>query len=116
MVDVDPTARPLPNADRGIVEERRVRDYLLNEGHAAGGPKARFFIACGFTSEAWVVLQRSLVMHGRGNFVSKSVETTWGTRYTGTCNCPTPDGRDPSIRTVWQMEGDIPRLLTAIPM
>jgi hypothetical protein len=30
----------LRNADRAIIEERKVRDYLLNPWHARGGHKA----------------------------------------------------------------------------
>jgi hypothetical protein len=106
----------LPNAARAIVEERRIRDYLLNPEHATGGPKARFFIARGCASNAWALLQASLTIQGRANRITRSVETAWGTRHTVECNCPTPDGRNPCIRTVWQMEDDAPRLLTAIPL
>ncbi len=56
------TVRQLSNADRAIVEERRIRDYLLNREHADGGPKARFFIARGFTVDAGAVLQASLII------------------------------------------------------
>jgi len=106
----------LPNSDRAIVEERRIRDYLLNPGHPNGGPKARFFTARGFAPNAWDLLQAALLIQGRVNQVTRSIATEWGTRHTVECNCPTPDGRNPCIRTVWQMEDDAPRLLTAIPL
>lgn len=61
----DGMPRRLPNAARAIVEERRIREYLLNLNHATGGPKARFFIAHGFASDAWNLLQASLTIHGR---------------------------------------------------
>jgi antitoxin ParD1/3/4 len=61
----DGMPRRLPNATRAIVEERRIREYLLNLNHATGGPKARFFIAHGFASDAWNLLQASLTIHGR---------------------------------------------------
>ncbi len=35
----------LKNADRAIIDERKVRDYLLNPLHARGGHKARMFAA-----------------------------------------------------------------------
>jgi hypothetical protein len=35
----------LPNADRAIIDERKVRDYLLNPLHARGEHKARMFAA-----------------------------------------------------------------------
>ena len=110
------TVLHLPSADRATVEERRIREYLLNLAHTDGGPKARFFIARGFTVGAWDVLQASLIIQGQTNAVTRSVDTEWGTRYTVECNCPTPDERNPCIRTVWQMEDGEPRLLTAIPL
>jgi hypothetical protein len=112
----DATARSLPNADRAIVEERRIRQYLLNLAHVAGGPKARFFIARGFALDACDRLRACLIVQGRVNTVTRTVDTEWGTRYTVECNCPTPDERNPCIRTIWQMEDDALRLLTAIPL
>jgi hypothetical protein len=32
--------RRLPNAERALVEERRVREYLLNREHESGGQPA----------------------------------------------------------------------------
>ena len=108
--------RRLPNVRNAVIEERRIREYVLNPDHPAGGPKARFFIGHGFALDAWVLLRDSLIVHARGNTVTKSVSNEWGTRYTVECSCPTPDGRNPCIRTVWQMEDGAPRLLTAIPL
>jgi hypothetical protein len=108
--------RHLPNADRAIVEKKRIREYLLNLVHPDGGSKAKFFLARGFTPGQWELMAASLVTHGRINVVTRSVETEWGRRYTIECHCPTPDQRNPCIRTVWQMEPDGPRLLTAIPL
>jgi hypothetical protein len=51
------TVRHLPSADRAIVEERLIREYLLNLAHADGGPKASFLLARGFAVGAWDVLQ-----------------------------------------------------------
>ncbi len=109
-------AQRLPNAERALVEERRVREYLLNVQHESGGPKARFFIAHGFASDTWESLRASLIIHGSENTVTRMVQTQWGKRYTIECNCPTPDGHNPCIRTVWQMDDGVPRLLTAIPL
>jgi filamentous hemagglutinin len=35
----------LRNADRAVIDEGKVRDYLLNPLHARGGHKARMFAA-----------------------------------------------------------------------
>jgi len=105
----------LPNAERAVVEPRRVRDYLLKNARPSGGPKSKFFMAYGFTATDWDLLRTSLMQHGGTNSIVRRVETAWGIRYTVACNCQTPDGRNPCIRTVWQMEYDVPCLLTAIP-
>jgi hypothetical protein len=105
----------LPNAERANVELRRIREYLLNTAHPAGAPKARFFIAHGFASHDVALLHASLVLHGQTNAVVRRVDTAWGTRCTVACHCQTPDGRNPCIRTVWQIEQGVPRLLTVLP-
>jgi len=97
------------------VEPRRLRDYLLNEAQPSGGPKSRFFMAYGFAATDWELLRTSLIQHGGANSIVRRVETPWGIRYTVACNCRTPDGRNPCIRTVWQMDRGVPRLLTAVP-
>ncbi|HXA26417.1 MAG TPA: hypothetical protein VNW90_29370 [Acetobacteraceae bacterium] len=43
------TVRHLPDADRAIVEQRRIREYVLNRVHAHGGPNSRFFIVGGLS-------------------------------------------------------------------
>ena len=108
--------RHLPNADSALVDAHRVKEYLLNLQHARGGSKAKFFIAHGFTSDAWALLQTSLRIQGRVNTVTRGIEAEWGVRHTVECDCPSPDGRNPCVRTVWQMEDGAPRLLTAIPL
>lgn len=109
------TPERLPNPEHVVVEPRCVRDYLLNSTHPSGGAKSKFFTAYGFTVDDWDLLRASLMLHGRANPVMRRVETAWGTRYTVACSCETPDGRNPCIRTVWQMDHGVPRLLTAIP-
>jgi hypothetical protein len=103
----------LPNAIGAVVEERRVREHLLDVAHVTGGPKARFFIAHGFAPDAWDLLQASLLAQGRANLVIRTAETMCGPRFTVRCNCPTPDGRNPCIRIAWQIEDHVARLLHA---
>ena len=107
----------LPFSDRAYVEEKKVTEYLLNLRHKVGGSKARFFVARGFVRTEWGELQRALLVHAQTNAPTRRVQNDYGMRYTIECNCPTPDGRDPCIRTVWEIGADErPRLLTAIPM
>jgi hypothetical protein len=51
----------LPNADRAVVEDAKVRDYLLSPTHPVGRFKSVFFIALGFSSDHWLLLGDALL-------------------------------------------------------
>jgi len=38
----------VPNHDRAVIDERKVRDYLLSPVHPIGRHKARFFYRLGY--------------------------------------------------------------------
>jgi hypothetical protein len=110
-------ASRLPNAGLCLVEEKKIRDYLLNHQHVHGASKAGFFSARGFSLSDWPLFAQALAEQGRNNRVTRTTSTAWGTRYQVDCHCPTPDGRNPCIRTVWEVSADgAPRLLTAHPL
>ena len=100
------------------MEQRKIVDYLLNLNHAQSGSKARFFIARGFAVSQWQQLHDALVAQGQNNTVTKVIATPYGIRNQVDCYCPTPDGTNPCIRSVWEIRPDdrCPRLLTAHPM
>ena len=108
----------LPAADRLVVEREKIVDYLLNPEHRFGASKARFFAQFGFRVTAWEELADALRAHGQKHDVTKARETGFGPRYEveGTLKCP--NGRQPKVRSVWQMDqGAVaPRLLTAYPL
>jgi hypothetical protein len=108
----------LPNANQTTVDRDKITDYLLNPAHRFGASKARFFTQFGFCVEAWEQLAQALREHGQTHAVTKTRQTGFGPRYEvdGRLNCP--NGRQPQVRTVWQLdEGAVaPRLLTAYPL
>ena len=108
----------LPNADLAFVQREKITEYLLNPRHRYGGSKARFFFEFGFHTDEWEVLAEALRQHGQNHEVRFVRETSWGPRYEIDGELKTPDGRQPGIRTVWQLdEGEIaPRLITAYPL
>lgn len=108
----------LPNVHCARVEESKVLEYLLNPAHPDGASKARFFLARGFAPNAWQTMRDAMIAQGRVNRVTKVTETRWGSRYQVDCHCPTPDGSNPCIRSVWEIgnDGPCPRLLTAYPL
>ena len=107
----------LPNADQAFVDREKVTEYLLSTSHPDGAGKAKFFGRFGFRIENWEILAESLRKHGVCHPVVKTVAFAYGTRYTVEGNIETPDGRNPSVRTVWIIEvGSVrPRLITAYP-
>lgn len=108
----------LPNAHIAIVDRDKITEYLLNPGHRYGASKARFFAGFGFTLEAWDVLASALREHAQRYEVSRTYETRWGPRFEINGGLNALDGRQPRIRSVWQLdEGEIaPRLITAYPL
>lgn len=108
----------LPNADLAIVEQEKIRGYLLNSQHRYGVSKAKYFAQFGFTLEWWEALGDALREHARRHEVSSERPTRFGVRYEIDGELATPDGRRPRVRTVWQLDlgGTAPRLITAHPL
>ena len=107
----------LPNADKIIIEREKIVEYLLNPEHHIGSIKANFFTKFGFCAERWEVLANALRIHGQTHAVTSIRETGYGPRYVVEGKMNTPDGRNPHVRSVWQMDkGAVaPRLITAYP-
>lgn len=107
----------LPNAEGALVEERKITEYLLSFASRQGASKARYFTRFGFSIEQWEVFAEALRIHSAQHDVVEIEETSRGIKYViiGTVN--TPDGRNPSIRSVWQIAHgtNYPRLITARP-
>jgi len=51
----------LPDADRAVVEDAKVRDYLLSPTHPVGRFKSVFFAALGFSADHWSLLRDALL-------------------------------------------------------
>jgi hypothetical protein len=108
----------LPGVSRALVEQQKIMEYLLNLAHEQGAGKARFFLARGFSLAEWPAFGEALIAQGANNQVTKMTQTEYGVRYHVDCHCPTPDGTNPCIRSVWEIapDGRCPRLLTAHPL
>ena len=107
----------LPNAEQSIVESRKITHYLLDKTSPEGADKADFFLSFGFHPERWEVFATALKAHGMAGEVSEIRETDRDIRYGVVGPLETPDGRNPRIKTVWQImrNGSIPRFITAHP-
>lgn len=111
-------AMRLPHADKAVVGREKIVDYLLNPEHRIGASKANFFIKFGFSVDKWEALAEALRVHGQTNEVKRMRETGFGPRYEVEGTLKTPDGREPIVRSVWQLDkGTVaPTLITAYPL
>jgi len=107
----------LPQYQSAIVQEQKIVAYLLSFTHRDGRGKAFFFSRFGFRAADWQEFADALKQHIKTHEVATAETTPFGIRYTIEGTLVTPDGRNPSIRTVWFIEtGDsIPRFVTAYP-
>ena len=108
----------LPNSHQARVEREKLTNYLLSNTNIRGRSKAEFFARFGFTAGNWREFAESLRSQGAAHEVVKIVETDYGPRYNVDGTIETPDGRNPQIRTVWQIDvgTEFPRLITARPL
>lgn len=108
----------LSNSDKARVDREKITEYLLYASHPDGCSKAAFFAQYGFALERWKILAESLRKQGITHPVVKTMESTYGTRYSVDGPLETPDGRNPYVRTVWIIEklSATPRLITAHPI
>jgi hypothetical protein len=106
----------LPDGVKVVVEERKVRDYLLSPTHPIGRLKAAFFGTLGFGPEDPTDLVNALEAHASGGEVMGRESTRYGTKYVveGELRGPVGSAR---VRSVWIADhsGGILRLVTAYP-
>lgn len=107
----------LPNAEQARVDRAKVVDYLLAAEHDAGQHKARFFLRFGFTSDRWEDLAEALRIQAVRNEVVGNKRTSSGVNYVVDGILNSPDGRNPTVRTVWEVRNNdpSPRLVPAYP-
>lgn len=107
---------PFPDADRAVVPEEKLREYLLNASHPVGAPKAAWFASVGYTLDNWQHLADDLhrVAQNGDEFVAK--RSPYGVKYEVVGEIGLPGHRPAAVVTVWIVEGNgPPRLVTAYP-
>lgn len=100
----------VPNAAQAVIATPKITDYLLkNPG------KAKFFLAFGFTLAQWQVLHDALLQHVIAHEYATKIPLDDGVKYVVEGTLPSPDGRNPQVRSVWMIDGgrSSPRLISA---
>lgn len=107
----------LPGAPLAVVDEAKVRDYLLSPTHPVGRHKARVFEAAGYRQATWELLHADLVALAQFIEVSETSIDQHGQRFVGTGILNGPTGEPLPIVTVWLISSAdrAPRLITAYP-
>jgi len=127
--------KQLPNKEAAVVEDKKIKEYLLNKAHPAGAGKAKFFLSKGFNLGTISWFRSMLIAHGIDNPVVKIETNPFTTKYIiegpaynyytvipheskwglmGYTYQPTKF----NLRTVWSIENgtNIPKLVTAYPI
>ena len=94
---------PFPEAERAIVTEEKVRDYLLNPSHPIGGSKAVWFASIGYSIENWQDLIDDLMLLAGSveDFVAKP--SPFGVKYEVIGKIGRPGHHPADVITVWMV-------------
>jgi len=106
----------IPGAERAVLSEPKVRDYLLSREHHVGSAKARFFEQLGFSSPNWTLLQREILRFAQEE-AQLGGTTRFGQKYVVLGTIRGPSGQLAPIMVVWIILNgeDFPRFVTAYP-
>jgi hypothetical protein len=108
----------LPNAHLAIIDDSKVRDYLLSATHPVGRAKARFFRGLGFSAGHWPWLAHALRQHAETGDASPVGMTPYGRKFAVRAMLRGPSGRSALVVSIWLLARDVarPRLITAYPL
>ena len=107
----------LPNAERLVIDGRKVREYLLSRSHPIGRFKTAFFARAGFHAGNWVELTSALRQLARQGEAISDHADQYGQRYLVSGTLRGPTGVELEVTTVWILSGPDapPRLVTVFP-
>jgi hypothetical protein len=71
----------LPNVDRAVIDDAKVRDYLLSPEHPVGWTKAPFFGVLGFRRDRWLLLPDALLAAAWDGEAVPVESTVFGQKY-----------------------------------
>lgn len=102
---------------RLAVRRDKVTAYLLDLTSDDGGPKAKFFLARGFSLDDWLGFVQALGQHGADHWPGRAIITRFGEKHVLIGPMPCPDGSMPEVLSVWMLSSDGAEasLVTAYP-
>lgn len=108
----------IPNAERAVVDIRKLRDYCLNSEHNDGKHKARLFWgALGITADNAEELRDALLQAVKSQDAQVGQRDIYGQRYIVDSMFAWRN-RQAIIRSAWIIapDSEVPRLITAYPL
>jgi hypothetical protein len=107
----------LPGASLAVIEDAKLRDYLLSSTHSIGRYKAAFFARFGYTPDKWRSLKADLLHLVRSEEARPAQDSAYGRKYEVCGIIKGPNGRALEIVTVWIVlqQERTPRFITAYP-
>ncbi len=107
----------LPNAERAVINPRKLRDYALNPDHSSGGYKAAFFTQMGYSRQDWQQLEQDIRAQHLHHPAKPGKPSPHGTKYTITAPLQGPHGEARQVTTVWiiRIASDVPEMVTIEP-
>ena len=107
----------LPNAEHAVVDEVKIRAYLLSAEHPVGRFKAAFFRGLGYGAEDWPLLQSALVAHAMTGAALPEPTSAYGQKFRIRAMLQGLGGRSALVVSIWIIRAgeDLPRFVTAFP-
>ena len=107
----------LPNAEAAVVDDAKVRDYLLSAANPRSRGKPAFFHALGFGFENHEELRYALLSIAQSGDASEGQPRPFGRKFEIRAKLTGPSGKTAQINTVWIIENGsfTPRFVTAHP-
>lgn len=106
----------IPNADRAVIDPRKLHGYLLSRSHPIGRFKAPFFLSLGYLTEGWPRLEADLRAHLSRDAIPDT-PSRYGQKYAIRATLVGPSGQTAEVLSVWVIRAgeDFPRFVTAYP-
>jgi len=101
----------LPNGEQAIVDDRKLRDYCLNQQHLRGRHKARVLAAAGILQADAEELKTALIAAANSAEARPGNASPYGQRYIVDFDL-VRQGRTVRVRSAWIVRSgeDLPRL------